>query len=356
MSKRPNYRVRYLAPWHLEEKEIPSPSIRKVLAKMRDLPAIYHCVTHANNVEQPFDAQDKETLVGILRQYARFSGVRLLAYCIMADHFHLLVEVPPRPTDTATWSDEAFLERLAIRYSGAEFEKIADQLAEARDAGDDEAAEAIRDKYFRRMWDISQFMKTAKQRFAQRFNRRYRRDGHLWYERYKSAIVEPGHAARMVAAYIDLHSVREEYVEDPKDYRWSSYAMAMVGDKDARAGIVQAIFGGEKSPDGETTAAKRTWTGALKIYQAYLFPEAAARRSDDEPGATPEEAELLRDWVPEFIEGRIVGSEDFVNRTFHLSRDYYFTKSTRLKGAIRFDDVETSLCFLRPLRGDGDEE
>jgi REP element-mobilizing transposase RayT len=355
MSKRPNYRVRYLAPWHLEEKDIPSPSIRKVLAKMRDLPAIYHCVTHANNIEQPFDAQDKEMLAGILRQYARFSGVRLLAYCIMADHFHLLAEVPPRPTDTGKWSDDVFLEHLAIRYGGIELEKIAAQLAKAREAGDDEAAEAVRNKYFRRMWDISQFMKTAKQRFAQRFNRRYRRDGHLWYERYKSTIVEPGHAARMVAGYIDLHPVREEYVEDPKDYRWSSYGMAMGGDKEARAGIVQAVFGGGETSDDKKTSAKPTWTGALKIHQTYLFPEKAAHRDDEEPGATPEEAELLRDWVPEFIEGRIVGSEDFVNRTFQLSRDYFFTKSTRLKGAMKFDDVETSVRFLRPLRGEGEE-
>jgi len=37
-------------------------------------------------------------------------------------------------------------------------------------------------------------------------------------------LVEDGHAARTMAAYIDLNPVRARMVDDPKDYRWCSYA------------------------------------------------------------------------------------------------------------------------------------
>jgi len=42
-------------------------------------------------------------------------------------------------------------------------------------------------------------------------------------------IVESGTAARIMAAYIDLNPVRAGLVEDPADYRWSSYGEAVHG-------------------------------------------------------------------------------------------------------------------------------
>jgi hypothetical protein len=40
-----------------------------------------------------------------------------------------------------------------------------------------------------------------------------------------------------VAAYIDLNPVRAGIVDDPKEYRWCSYAAAVAGDKVAQRGI-----------------------------------------------------------------------------------------------------------------------
>src|SRR5690606_27693693 len=89
-----------------------------------------------------------------------------------------------------------------------------------------------------RMNDVSEFMKTLKQRYTVWHNHTHRRFGTLWAERFKSVLVEddPG-TLKMVAAYIDLNPVRAGLVEDPADYRWSGYGEAMGGGDAARAGL-----------------------------------------------------------------------------------------------------------------------
>ena len=72
------------------------------------------------------------------------------------------------------------------------------------------------------MSDLSAYMKIVKQRFTQWFNKKHARRGTLWEDRFKSTLVEDGHAARVVAGYIDLNPVRAALVRDPKDYRWCS--------------------------------------------------------------------------------------------------------------------------------------
>ena len=56
------------------------------------------------------------------------------------------------------------------------------------------------------MGDISEYMKTLKQRFTVHFNEKYDRYGPLWSGRFKSVLIEPERdAIRTVAAYIDLN-------------------------------------------------------------------------------------------------------------------------------------------------------
>lgn len=63
------------------------------------------------------------------------------------------------------------------------------------------AAEALRERWFRRMWDVSQHMKVLKQCFSQWFNRRHGRRGTLWEDRFRSVLVEGrGQALRTMAA------------------------------------------------------------------------------------------------------------------------------------------------------------
>jgi REP element-mobilizing transposase RayT len=54
--------------------------------------------------------------VVVLRRWEAFCGVRVLTYCVMSNHFHVLVEVPPRPVELP--SDEELIARVAAA-SGA---------------------------------------------------------------------------------------------------------------------------------------------------------------------------------------------------------------------------------------------
>lgn len=132
-----------------------------------------------------------------LRMYENFSSCRVLSYCIMSYHFHLLLEVPPMPMGGL--SDEELLKRLRAIYSHGVVGGVAKELAEARAKGLTAYAEEIHKRYTLRMHDLSQFMKTVLQRMTQWFNRQHQRSGTLWEELYRSVIVESGIASAISA-------------------------------------------------------------------------------------------------------------------------------------------------------------
>ncbi len=165
-----------------------------------------------------FDGLERERFRTIMRMTEGFSGCRVLSYCVMSNHFHLLLEVTPMPEGGL--SDEELLRRLRALYSAAEVAEVRRALSKARASAAEaasaasaaeaaEAAEArvaaIHARYTYRMHNLSEFMKTLLQRFTRWFNREHNRCGTLWEERYKSVIVESGVAARTIAAYIDLN-------------------------------------------------------------------------------------------------------------------------------------------------------
>ena len=67
-------------------------------------------------------------------------------------------------------------------------------------------------------------MKWLKSAYAQDFNHRHDRRGHLFGGRFYSAMLESD--AHLVAAivYVSLNPVRAGVVEHPEEWRWSSYA------------------------------------------------------------------------------------------------------------------------------------
>jgi REP element-mobilizing transposase RayT len=212
-------------------------------------PVIYHCVSRVVDRRFAFQAIEKEKLRMFMRMYENFSGCRVLSYCLMCNHIHILLEVTPVPAGGL--SDEALLVRLRAIYSEAFVAEVAKELAEARKlvaAG--RGAESllvgrIHERFTYRMHDLSEFMKGFMQRYTQWHNRTHKRSGHLWEDRFKSVIVEDGVAAKTMAAYIDLNPVRAGMVKNPEDYRWSSYGEAIGGGakgngRKARAGLVRA--------------------------------------------------------------------------------------------------------------------
>ncbi len=71
-------------------------------------------------------------------------------------------------------------------------------------------------------------------RYVQYINRSYRRTGTLWDSRYKSSLVQAETYLLVCQRYIELNPVRAEMVEDPANYRWTSYRCNGLGQSDVR--------------------------------------------------------------------------------------------------------------------------
>ena len=175
----------------------------------------------------------------MMRKYERFYGVRVMTYCVMSNHFHILVEVPKRREVMP--SDEELLAEIKRIYSVEAFIQVRWQLEQFRKIGATEAAEALRDSFFKRMWDVSFFMKSLKQRFSAWYNKKAARYGTLWEQRFRSVLVQSGDALMTMAAYIDLNPIRAGMVEKPEDYRWSGYSEAMAGRRTARGALAAVV-------------------------------------------------------------------------------------------------------------------
>ena len=258
-------RARWLAEWRNSETK----------------PVFYHCVSRVVERRFAFGADEKEKFRTIMRMMERFSGCRVVSYCLMCNHIHLLLEVPPLPGGKL--SDAELLERLSGLYGEAAVAGVAAELAAARgpEAVDPEnAAAAIHARFAYRMHDLGQFMKTLLQRFTQWFNRRHTRTGTLWEDRYKSVIVEDGVAAKTMAAYIDLNPVRAGMAEDPANYRWSSYGEAIGGGakgngKKARAGLVRGLTAHQAAG-----ADADAWKEIARNYRKLLLAGAVEKKEE----------------------------------------------------------------------------
>jgi REP element-mobilizing transposase RayT len=343
----------------------------------RTKPVIYHCISRIVGRQFVLEVDEREHFRMLMRMCEKFTGCRVLSYCLMSNHFHLLLEVPPMPEGGI--SDQELFERLGVFYSEAQVAEVARELEEAASQisvpkrGDFELppvdemgvpltrvqekamarqlaarrVEEIRSRYTRRMHDLSEFMKSLLERFTKWFNRAHSRTGTLWEDRFKSVIVESGTAARTMAAYIDLNPVRAGMVSDPAEYRWSSYGEAVGGGrkgngKKAREGLVRACF----CDQGVGFDAER-WAEVSRSYRRLMglalerksgkaevgsrqrshsaATEMEALESGDNDTVLPELklAAMLRCRVRYFTDGAVIGSKAFVNEAFAAARERF---------------------------------
>lgn len=217
---------RFLAPW----------------TGASDRSAIYHVVSHIADSEVLLGDEDKSQFVEYMRQYEEYAGVRVLTYCIMDNHFQILVEVPPSSENQL--SEDALVERLSILYSEEYVDAARDlfkSLRKSKAKKSSVAYQRLRESYTKRMWDLGLFIKTIKQRCTSMYNRSHGRRGTMWGPRYTSIIVENGPAAHAMAAHIDQTAVRAGLVKDAQDYRWCGYGDAAAGGQLARNGIARVL-------------------------------------------------------------------------------------------------------------------
>ena len=336
-----------------------------------DRASCYHVMSRVAGGDLLFGDVEKEAFRKLMRRMEKFSGLEILTYAVMGNHFHILLRVPCQDEylrrfreGTREEREARLLEHLKSLYSKAYLRQLEGELSQMKEKGLDDLFEKTLESFLKRMCSLERFMKELKERFSRWFNKRHGRRGTLWQERYKSVLVQDGVAAVTMAAYIDLNPLRAGLVEDPKDYRWCGYAEAVGGSKRARVGICRALG----------ISRDRWRVDGAEIYRRILLTE--GMEATEEPGRKKEgegdtgrrrrgfkreealaqlegggklsRGELLRCRVRSFGEGMVLGSREFVEEVFQEKRAWFGAK--RKKGAQGLPISEGGLYALRNLK------
>jgi putative transposase len=130
--------------------------------------AVYHITTRGNEKKPVYkDDQDRDNFLSTLHQVSKRYHWICHAYCLMDNHFHLLIE-----------TQEGNLSLGMRQLNGV---------------------------------------------YTQKFNKWHGRVGHLFQGRYKAILIQKDSHLLEVCRYVVLNPVRARLVEDPGEWRWSSY-------------------------------------------------------------------------------------------------------------------------------------
>jgi REP-associated tyrosine transposase len=130
--------------------------------------AFYHVTSRGNEQKDVFKSRkDREKFLDYLASATERYGAAVHAYCLMSNHYHLLLETP---------------------------------------AG-----------------NLSEIMRHINGAYTTYFNVKRKRSGHLFQGRYKAILVEADEYLAELSRYIHLNPVRAGIVERPEHYQWSSY-------------------------------------------------------------------------------------------------------------------------------------
>ena len=309
----------------------------------------YHVMSRTTGGEFLFGDEEKEGLRKLIWKMATFFGVRVLTYCVMDNHFHVLVRVRDREQFCKKFygesGEEHLFKHLKCLYSKAFISKLRKEIEQLRAMGLEDEVQASLDQFRNRFCDLSNYMKEVKERFSRWYNKKNGRTGTLWQGRFKSVLVQDGDALRAMSAYIDLNPVRAGISEDPKDYRWCGYAEAVSGSSRAGRGLCDVM-----------EVAVNTFMKNGGMYRCWLFAEGMevieSQRVDDagkvrRKGVSEEIADkvikldgklsrydLLRSKIKYFSDGVVIGSQSFIAAQ---------RRSLLEKAGDSADDVEAKL-------------
>jgi putative transposase len=130
--------------------------------------ALYHITSRGDRREAIYETdQDRESFLAILGETCDRYRWQCHAYCLMDNHYHLLVET----------------------------------------------VDGVLSKGMRQLNGV----------YTQTFNRAHERSGHVFQGRYKAILVDKDRYLSEVARYIVLNPVRARMVRSAKGWRWSSY-------------------------------------------------------------------------------------------------------------------------------------
>lgn len=125
-----------------------------------------------------------------IKKYKEIYGIEFLNYSLLPNHFHYTIR---QVSDSAICSSQKC--HLPLKANGTDIERTS----------------------------ISKFMHILHNSYAHYFNKKYKRSGHVFQDRYKQRIVEDDSYIMWLSAYINGNAQIHKIVEDAKDWPYSSY-------------------------------------------------------------------------------------------------------------------------------------
>lgn len=231
----------------------------------------YHLVSRVAHRAFFFDADEKRRFVDFLQRVTLFSGVKLLGWCVMSNHFHIFIYLP----EEIPLTDDQLLDRLKALYRGPQLVQAVDEWEELKEEAEKEYAagvtcgsrfEDLKNRLRNRMFHPGEFMKTLKQYVTTSFNGRRVHYGTLWENRYKVKLSKPiVKDMSEQLAYVDCNPCEAGICRNPADYEWSGWHAALAGDETARE-MYRFVYSGEGARFEEAES-EMTWEDIVEVHE-----------------------------------------------------------------------------------------
>ena len=287
--------------------------------KINDETTVYHVMSRTALDGFPLGDVEKDFMLDLIRRYSALYLVEILGFCLMGNHFHLLVKMFPE----YKFSDDD----IKKRYSGF--------------YGDERAfANGLIPSLRAKLSNLSEFVREIKVGFARYYNRRHNRRGYFWGDRFKSVIVEKGETLINCLAYIDLNPLRAGLVDLPEEYRWNSLGYHMqTNNKD---NFLSLDFGLQEF--GILDAEER-----LREYRRYVYEAGAVDRSEIGQRKVIREAVVEQERKKAFkiskvdrfryrrryfTDSGVIGTKEFVSTNYHRFKDIFMSKREKIPKAV----------------------
>ena len=203
----------------------------------KDFETVHHITSRiAHKVRFLQDEAERTDLVNIIRRAAEFTGIKLIGWCVMVNHFHILAFLPR----SVELSDDEVVRRYGVLKGASAAAMLQTKLCALRDTGaeGENKASLCLDAIRKRMYKIGSFMKIVKQWFSEEYNRRTDHKGTLWEGPYYDRIVPYKQSEiRKCLGYVHLNPIRAAACATFDGYPWSSYCDFKRGDETAVAGM-----------------------------------------------------------------------------------------------------------------------
>ena len=205
--------------------------------RSKEYETVHHITSRiAHKVRFLQEEAERNDLVEMIRRAADFTGIKLLGWCVMINHFHILAFLPT-PTEV---DEKEILRRYGVLKGAKGAASLEGQLAKLRlgDEADCKEAERLLEVQRKRMYNIGEFVKIVKQWFTEEYNRRNGHTGTLWEGAYHDRVVANRHKDIVEClGYIHLNPIRAAACATFDGYAWSSYSAFKRGDDVAIDGM-----------------------------------------------------------------------------------------------------------------------